>query len=115
MTLTFFLAVIGWIIFRAENMTQATEYLARMFGTIVSNGLPTVGSNSGLVVMSTPLIWGTAMLLVEWIQRDKQHALQFPAKRVFNYRFVHWAIYYLILLIIAQYAGETQTFIYFQF
>lgn len=115
MAFTFFLAVIGWIIFRAETMTQAIEYLARMFGTIVSNGLPTVGTNSGLVVMSTPLTWGIVLLLVEWIQRDKQHALQFPAKFPFNYRFVRWAVYYLTLIMIAQYAGETQTFIYFQF
>ena len=96
-------------------MTQATEYLARMFGTIASEGIPAIGSNSGLVVISTPLTWGMVMFAVEWLQRNKQYALQFPTMHIFNYRFVRWAVYYLILLIIAQYAGEPQTFIYFQF
>ncbi|MBO6188896.1 MAG: MBOAT family protein [Prevotella sp.] len=112
---TFFLAVIGWIIFRAETMRQAVEFLTRMFADFLSGGLPAVGSNSGVGVMMLQIIPALLMLLVEWLQRDKQHALQIQVNHVFRYRFVRWAIYYLILLIIFKYAGTSQTFIYFQF
>ena len=61
------------------------------------------------------LAFGLALLLVEWLQREKQHALQFSAIKPFSYRPVRWGIYYIILLVIAQFAGSSQTFIYFQF
>jgi D-alanyl-lipoteichoic acid acyltransferase DltB (MBOAT superfamily) len=104
---TFFLVVIGWIIFRAETMTQAVEYLSAMvtnkfFGSIPQDGI-------------TYLCYGIALLVVEWLQRDKQHALQFTNIKPFNYRLVRWGVYYLILIIITIYAGLSQTFIYFQF
>jgi len=65
--------------------------------------------------MMLQIIPALLMLLVEWLQRDKQHALQIQVNHVFRYRFVRWAIYYIIILIITKYAGESQTFIYFQF
>ena len=105
--LTFFLAVIGWIIFRAETMTQAVEYLSAM----VTNRFFDVSALHG----ETYLFMGFALLAVEWLQRDKQHALQFSSNRPFNYRLLRWSIYYIILLIIVKYAGSSQTFIYFQF
>ena len=105
--LTFFLAVIGWIIFRAESMTQAFEYLTAM----VSNRFFDASTLHGV----NYLCYGLALLAVEWMQRDKQHALQFSSIRPFNYRIVRWSIYYIILLIIAGFSGSSQTFIYFQF
>lgn len=107
MTLTFFLAVIGWIIFRAENMTQAVEYLDAM----VANNFFDLSKLYGLSCVSACVF----LLFIEWIQREKQHALQFTHARPFKYRVVRWSIYYFILLIIAKYTGISQTFIYFQF
>lgn len=115
MALTFFLAVIGWIIFRAETMDQAVGYLSHMFTQFLPNSMLRVGSNSGIGVMLFQIAPAVLMLFVEWLQRDKQHALQFSAARPFNYRVVRWFIYYSILLIIAKYAGTSQSFIYFQF
>jgi D-alanyl-lipoteichoic acid acyltransferase DltB (MBOAT superfamily) len=105
--LTFFLTVIGWIIFRAETMTQAIQYLTAM----ASNKFFDAKALHGV----TYICFGFALLAVEWLQRDKQHALQFTNMKPFNYRFVRWGIYYAILLIIAFFAGTSQTFIYFQF
>lgn len=107
--LTFFLAVIGWIIFRAETMTQAVEYITRMFATMFSDYHFTISYGRKF------LLYGILLLLVEWVQRDKQHALQLPERGVLRYRVVRWVVYYLVLLIIATYTGEDQTFIYFQF
>ena len=104
--LTFFLAVIGWIIFRAESMTQAVDY----FSCIFTN--PIVADERMFVKSA---MCGILLLLVEWFQRDKQHALQFTEMKPFNYKVFRWGIYYLILLMIWKYAGSSQTFIYFQF
>ena len=105
--LTFFLTVIGWIIFRAESMTQAVDFLTAM----VSNRFFDASALHGV----TYIYFGIALLAVEWLQRDKQHALQFSDAKPFNHRLVRWGIYYIILLLIAKYAGSSQTFIYFQF
>lgn len=107
MALTFSLAVIGWIIFRADSIAQVYEYFASM----IKN--PFVGDT--LKEGVDELIICTIFILVEWLQRDKQHALQFPCNRIFDYRFVRWAIYYAVLYVIISYSGASQTFIYFQF
>lgn len=108
MALTFFLAVIGWIIFRADNMTQAVDYLTRMFANPFDGRMLPEESYGYLT-------WGLALLLIEFIQRDKEHALQIPDSGLFKYRFVRWGVYYVVLLVIAKIAGEPQSFIYFQF
>ena len=107
LSLTFILAVFGWIIFRAESMSQALSY----FGTMVNNDF----YDDSAVHFAKYACIGLALLAAEWIQRDKQHALQLSHSGLFGHRIVRWSIYYLILLVIARYAGTTQTFIYFQF
>lgn len=107
MALTFVLTIIGWIIFRAESMTQAAEYLT----TMVRNKF----FDPSLLYKKPYLLFGMALLAIEWLQRDKQHALQFSAIKPFNYRAVRWGIYFLIIMMISIYAGASQQFIYFQF
>lgn len=106
-TLTFFLAVIGWILFRAESLGQAIDYLASM----ARNSFWGIPSSSCAIC----LCFGFVLLAIEWLQRDKQHALQFGNKKFFSYRAVRWGIYYLIILVCFRFAGSSQTFIYFQF
>ena len=112
---TFFLAVIGWIIFRAETMTQAVEFLTRMFADFLSGGLPAVGSNSGVGVMMLQIIPALLMLLVEWINKNQQFGFQ----KIIPYSFIRNLVY--ILMIGAIYYAymvnieEKNEFIYFQF
>ncbi len=105
--LTFFLAVIGWILFRAESLDQAIDYLMSM----ARNSFWGIPSSSCAIC----LCFGFVLLAIEWLQRDKQHALQFGNKKFFSYRAVRWGIYYLIILVCFRFAGSSQTFIYFQF
>lgn len=107
MAITFFLAVVGWIIFRAENMQQVYEFLSRMFLTMFD------GFN--IKYGKTEMLYGLGLLIIEWLQRDKQHALQFPATKVFQYRWVRWVIYYTLMALVFFNLGKGQTFIYFQF
>lgn len=107
MAMTFFLTVIGWIIFRSETMSQAMDYLKAM----MTNNFFDASKLHG----TTYLCFGISLFFIEWLQRDKQHAMQFSNRKPFCYRIVRWGIYYLILLVIAKYSGSSQTFIYFQF
>lgn len=106
--LTFILAVIGWIIFRAETMPQAWEYLSRMFSSPFE----------GMIVGSLRYTFAFViiMLIAEWIQRDKQHALEFVhCKGIMQYRLTRWSIYMGVLALILVFAGAKSQFIYFQF
>ena len=107
MAITFFLVVIGWVIFRAETIEQAFTYLSRMFTMSIFS----VERFDGLRAFGFALI----ILFIEWLQRDKQHALEFPKRQPFNYRFVRWCSYFLVIMMIVLYSGGDQTFIYFQF
>ena len=112
MAATFFLVVIGWIIFRAENMSSAYNYIARMFTTSWTD--LSAQSFIDLAVLKNALIGCVIMLFVEWIQRKKAHGLdlQQPAVGRFQQIALCYALIFLILLL-GEF-GENQ-FIYFQF
>ena len=107
MAFTFFLFVTSLVLPRAESMTQAIGY----FSAMVTNKF----FDASMLYGKDCLCFGLILLFIEWLQRDKQHALQFTNIKPFNYRLVRWGIYYLILIVITIYAGSSQTFIYFQF
>ena len=102
--ITFFFVVIGWIIFRAENMAQAFQFITRMFTTIME--APQLPSYR-------PLAYLTIMVIVEWIQRKKRHALQFDS---FHYSLIKWIICVMVMVSIYFFmADDLSPFIYFQF
>ena len=105
MLVTFLLAVIGWVIFRAGNLSQALDFLIRIFQN------PTFGYIDGKKM----LIWCICLLIIEWIQKDKSHPLQFSYHGLFRFTIARYAIYFVILLIMFSFVGKVQTFIYFQF
>ena len=109
---TFALAVIGWIIFRAETITQAWDYICGMmqFGTLRASYrffLP-----NEYIVYPTNL-YIIMMVVVEWLQRNKQHGLEVINTN--KYKWIRIAFYYVLVWMIIQNAGTEQTFIYFQF
>ncbi|WP_337408883.1 MBOAT family O-acyltransferase [Paraprevotella xylaniphila] len=106
MLMTFLLVVLGWVIFRAETIGQAWEYIARMF-THFTFRLPAHGND--------PLIYISILLCVEWLQRGKQHGLQIGAGGWFKYRAVRWLLYYVVFIATFLLSGQQEEFIYFQF
>ncbi|KAA6347777.1 Peptidoglycan O-acetyltransferase [termite gut metagenome] len=107
MLLTFFLVVIGWIIFRAENIGQAWDYLCQMFSSSLLT-LPNHERKTTLIA----LIYSIMLLTVEWLQKDKQHALFIND---IKNKIVRWCIYCSLVIVIILFAGKVESFIYFQF
>lgn len=105
--LTFTLVVFGWIIFRSTSMEQAFDIFTAMFSNAFIKPVDIHGT--------TYLLFAFVLLIIEWLQKDKQHALQLPQKSVFKYRLIRWGAYYMILFVIVKFTGTSQTFIYFQF
>jgi alginate O-acetyltransferase complex protein AlgI len=101
--LTFFLTLIAWVFFRSENIAQSFAYLGQMFSPSLFQ-LP-----SGLFRANFYLV--IILLVIEWIQRDKLHPLQFDKVPVY----FRWVAYYALLFMILNKGGHQESFIYFQF
>ena len=108
MLLTFALAVFGWIIFRAQDISQFGEVIS----TICSDSLlsvPFLKTRSFYI----PLFINIMILLgVEWQNRTESHGLA----KISEKRNVRYIVYYILIFIMI-YARPTSdaTFIYFQF
>ena len=113
MAVTFFLVVIGWIIFRSENMYMAYHYIVRMFTTPWTD--LSAWSFVDRSVLKEALIGCAIMLLIEWLQRQKAHGLEFKISGLMRWTAVRWSLY-LFLIYTIFYCVRTQTeFIYLQF
>ena len=109
MLLTFFLVVIGWIVFRSDSIGQACDYLARMWqwNTLQASYRfllqANIRSRSAAVII---------MLIVEWLNRKNEHGLSFLRNTPW---YVRYLIYCSISASIVFMCGSNQAFIYFQF
>lgn len=106
MLFTFLLVLIGWIIFRAENIEQAYEYIYNMITRFYAD-TPEFDS--------VILVYIAVLLVVEWMQRTKQYGLQLDNSGILRHKGVRWAIYYILLIASLLLTGVQEDFIYFQF
>ena len=109
MLVTFLFINFGWVLFRAPGVTGFWEFTTRLFS-------PSLFSMTGLTMrMATMLLWCAGLLLVEWMQREREHVLQIDGYRIFSTQVARLSLYALIVFLIFYFAGKVQTFIYFQF
>lgn len=107
--ITFSLTVFAWIFFRAENVTHAFSYISEIF----SSSLLTMPHFQG-INKAVPIVFLTSIfIIVEWLGREQQYAIAHLGIKW--YKPVRWAMYYAIILVIYNFAGAEQQFIYFQF
>lgn len=106
--LTFSLTVFAWIFFRAESVHHAIEYIVGIFNASLFT-IPDVKTAA-----YATLILIAFFMLIEWIGREHQFALQdFLVKKP---RFIRWLFYGFIILLIGLFLQTHETpFIYFQF
>ena len=107
MFITFIFVIVGWIVFRSESLSQAYSFILRMISTMFDD--------YHIVFERRYILYGFALLCVEWLQRDKQHVLQFTDNRLFKYKAVRWSLYVILIVTILGAMGQSQSFIYFQF
>jgi alginate O-acetyltransferase complex protein AlgI len=102
---TMVIVMIAWIFFRSNNVHQAFEYITRLYS-------PSLLSFPQIFPAKLVLLTGI-FVFAEWLQRNKEHALQIENIR---YRLIRWGIYYgVILLILMTLDDSKQSFIYSQF
>ena len=109
MLTTFLLVNFGWILFRAPDYGSFTSFVSILFSRSLFDihGLSTP--------MAKMLLWCFILVIIEWIQREHNHALEIDGYRIFSTHISRVALYAIIAALIFSYAGHIQTFIYFQF
>jgi D-alanyl-lipoteichoic acid acyltransferase DltB (MBOAT superfamily) len=111
---TFFITVIAWIFFRANNLEHAFKYFKKIFSlsffktSILDLKMISVGAD--IIYLIVFILF---LLIFEWIQRNNKHAMELSNKRI--PLVLRWSIYYFLLIIIVLFGGNQQNFIYFQF
>ena len=137
MLTTFFLVVIGWILFRAESVAQAWDYICGMVQWSTLRATYRFFVQKGIRSVTFGVL---LMLFVEWVCRNQEHGLQVSScnqlfelplitgiiskierKKHVNLRrklkkAIRWSFYLLLVLLIYRF-GElsSRQFIYFQF
>lgn len=106
--ITFTLTTIAWIFFRAENISHAFHYIIH-----IVKAPEFISAQSITYVSNKRNVFLLLLILAEWLQRDKPHALDFETTKIPTV--VRWAIYYLLITAILMFSGTPQNFIYFQF
>jgi len=102
---TFFFTVIAWVFFRSETVTDAFLYLSEMLSLSLLT-YPEVFPKKVILLV-------VIFVLIEWAQRNKEHALQI--ENINQPLLLRWGLYYGIVFSILQFGGKQQEFIYFQF
>ena len=102
---TFAMTTFAWIFFRADSVNDAISYIRRIFtGSLFT--FPELFPKTVLILI-------LFLLIAEWLQRDKQHALQIDSLAI--PKTVRWGMYLAIIFLILNFGGTSQEFIYFQF
>lgn len=100
--LTFPAVMFAWVFFRSPNLQAALEYFSSLF----SSSLFTLPRQC-----LSMLPWVCVLLVVDWIQRKREHALQIRMLP----KGVRWLIYLTLATLCIAYQQRDAEFIYFQF
>jgi alginate O-acetyltransferase complex protein AlgI len=110
MLLTFGMTVFAWIFFRANNIGHAMSYISGIFAP----SFFTIPEFLSMKEALTPLILVCIFVLIEWLGRERQYAIQNIGKKWHSY--FRYALYFLIVFTIMYFGNFSENqFIYFQF
>lgn len=108
--LTFLLVLIGYILFRANSLTDAVTYFKGVFTRSLFE-IPSIQGKTTLLVIFGFIF---LLLLVEYKGRHSTNPISGIAN--IKSRFVRWSLYSLLLFILGMYMNNNvSAFIYFQF
>ncbi|MCR5659437.1 MAG: MBOAT family protein [Bacteroidales bacterium] len=111
--LTFAFVVCGCIIIRSESIEDAWNYFLGMIQLGTIRAVYRFFSWPGITPSN---IFIVIMLVIEWLQREKQHGLEKTKKFcLFHNEYIGPIIYVLALIIFLIFEGKHSSFIYFQY
>ena len=99
---TFILVAFGWIIFRANSISDFVAYVTNIYSNICIHDEIEGGK---------ALFFIGVLLLVEWANRRREHAFAFHIQS----QWLRWSVYLVVALLCLTQAGKQVQFIYFQF
>lgn len=102
--ITFCLTLFAWIFFRSASVSDAFIYISHLFSRSIFTLPAQLPFKTVLIILF--------MIVVEWLQRERQHALFFLMNRPIIYR---WSVYIVLIIIIIFFGAKQESFIYFQF
>ena len=110
---TFALVTVGWIIFRAPTMNEATDYILRMTGGTWADMTTGIDRLSAMMPdMAVPLTGILLMMVAEW--RISRHCSVLPRWFVGSVC-LRYGLYVVMTMMTIAFAGTQSEFIYFQF
>lgn len=110
MLITFGFVTLGWIIFRAETLSIAFDYIANIFSGSLLKVPKVSGANNVTAMLALAFI--SVLLVVEWVNRNKPFGLDIQN---IQSSFVRYSIYAGIIFSIYFFGADSSNFIYFQF
>ena len=110
MLVTFGFVVIGWILFRAENISMALDYIYDLFSSSLFRVPKVSGANNVSALLS--LIFITCMLVIEWMNRKQPFG--FDIRKIRSI-YIRYTLYAILLFCIYFFGNNASSFIYFQF
>ena len=108
MLITFALVVFGWILFRAESISQFAEYVQGICNASLFT-VPWLKNRAYYIPLAIAIV---ILLLGEWYNKNAQHGLDLSKCK---YKAVRWLIYFFLIEYTIMNGGTAETFIYFQF
>ena len=112
--LTFLLTLIAWVLFRADDIRQATMFISSIFSRSVLVNPAASLRDAGVLTPAAYSMIGIAFLVIlEWIQRNKHFALEVDDRSMP----LRWTAYACVatMVLVLRYTGTPLNFIYFQF
>lgn len=109
MGLTFLLVVLGWIFFRAENISIAIDYFAIIFSKSLLSIPYVFGIGKERFVLT--MLFILTMFTIEWFKRERKIPVYFTNKK----NWIKWSVLFMIAITIFLFGEKEQEFIYFQF
>jgi D-alanyl-lipoteichoic acid acyltransferase DltB (MBOAT superfamily) len=104
----FLLFTFGTVIFRANNLGQAFEYLGGLFSPSILSRISIINHDVGVTILFTII-----MFIIEWFQKDREYGMDLSGM---NNGLLRWGIYFTTMFIICAFMQTDQSpFIYFQF
>lgn len=112
--ITFSMTVVAWIVFRADSLSHASQYILDMIDPSVLS-IPYINeAKTGNSILPLQLLLMLCIfILIEWLGREQQFATA-----IFGDKWprpLRWSFYFALATITLLFSGQEQDFIYFQF